>query len=405
MPTCLVAWELGGGLGHVTIVRPVLDAMLQDGCRVFAAVQDIGRAALCFRGLPVEYLQAPHRTGPSDVIERPANFTQILFNTGFGDPQELAGLAGAWRHLYGYVRPDLILFNHSPLALFAAQGLATRRVVMGTGFEIPPDAYPSAPLRRASAIAWAELSRDEDRLLESANRVAAAWGALPLKRVTQLYAAADLQILATFPELDHYPSRSPATEYWGCWPNQGGAAPVWPPGKTPRVFAYLKPFPHLVDFARLLVRSGLSTILCFDGSARALERALGQAANLHITSTPLDLRRVGQECDLAVLTGGHGSTASLLLSGKPLFLIPNNLEQSLTAAHVQQLGAGVAADRQRLPHLESQWAHLLGELPRLRTAAEAFATTYAGYDAESQLAEVIRRVRALLLSENARGFS
>ena len=44
MPTCLVAWELGGGLGHVTIVRPVVEALLTDGCRVFAAVQDIGDA-------------------------------------------------------------------------------------------------------------------------------------------------------------------------------------------------------------------------------------------------------------------------------------------------------------------------------------------------------------------------
>lgn len=53
-------------------------------------------------------------------IERPRTFAQILHNVAFGDVEELGTLGDAWRNLYDYVQPDLILFDHRATALLMA---------------------------------------------------------------------------------------------------------------------------------------------------------------------------------------------------------------------------------------------------------------------------------------------
>jgi UDP:flavonoid glycosyltransferase YjiC (YdhE family) len=57
---------------------------------------------------------------------------------------------------------------------------------------------------------------------------------------------------------------------------------------------------------------------------------------------PLDLGAAARECDFAILNAGHGATAPMLLAGKPVLELPLQLEQSLTASAVADMGAGEA---------------------------------------------------------------
>lgn len=66
----------------------------------------------------------------------------------------------------------------------------------------------------------------------------------------------------------------------------------------------------------------------------------------------VDLAAVGRECDLAVLNGGHGATAEMLLAGKPVVTIPLALEQRLMGDVVARLGAGLVAPRRRRGAIE-----------------------------------------------------
>ncbi len=396
MKRCLFTWEQGVGLGHVSVLKPLAEAILADGHRVYAAMQSLGRAATALSGLDIEYLQAPHRASRTNFVETPLNFTEVLANVGFGDESELAALCSAWRHLYDYVQPDLIVFNHSPTAMLASWGESARRVVVGTGFEIPPNCHPLPALRDWLPHDPDVLSATDEAILATANRVATRWRARPLVRISELYAGCDLQLLATYRELDHYPGRPANTEYWGCWPNQGGNPVVWPAGDGPRVYGYLKPFDGLVRLLELIQRSGSCALICLDGDPEPARRALPPADNLMLTNRPLDLAAVGRECDLAVLTGSHGATASLLLAGKPALYVPNHLEQFLTARSATRLGAGMSADRKNPQHVAAQWERALRERARLAQGARRFADRYADHDPQQRLLTALGRIKALV---------
>ena len=265
MATILFTWELGGGLGHLVNLMPLAQAMSRKGHRVYAAVQDVPKAARIFRGFDIAYLQAPTKFHDSpNAIMPPRTFAHILHNRGFGELDELRAMAGTWRNLLEMTRPDLVVFDHSPTALLAARGLVAKKALIGTGFFCPLDEYamadlrpwlaekgsdrraapsPPAPLPEGEGrtmpslqqpVAEAEsrktpsppaplpegegrLKEDEDRVLANANAVLAGWGQPPLVRLSRLFYDVDEHFLATLPELDHYPGRCGSL-----WPREAG---------------------------------------------------------------------------------------------------------------------------------------------------------------------------------------
>jgi len=266
MATILLTWELGGGLGHLINLFPLAQGLSQRGHRVYAAVQDIGRAERAFRsvkgtvpfspittkggppsppaplpagegrmgqspGLDIAYLQAPAKiyTSPG-AIEPQRTFAHILHNHGFGDRCELRALASAWRGLFELARPDLIVFDHSPTGLLAARGLPARKAIIGSGFFCPVDECPMADLRPWLPAATERLRQEEDQVLANANAVLAAWGQPPLERLSRLFHDVDECFLATLPELDHYAGRKGALTPG---PSPGGRGEQITPGPSP----------------------------------------------------------------------------------------------------------------------------------------------------------------------------
>lgn len=267
MARILFAWELGGGLGHVLRAAPIMRSLTQRGHEVWAALRDLSRSEAVFGPMGVQCLQAPVKTSPpARPIPNARSFAHLLINNGFSEPTELAALAEAWRHVYRYVEPDLILLDHSPTALLAARAHTARRAVIGTGFCCPPNVAPLPGLRPWLDDDGERLKADEQQVLDTVNQILGRWQLAPLDRLGRLYAEVDETFLATFAELDHYPGRAEA-QYWGVWPTGTGLAPCWPTGEGPRVFAYLKPFRAL---PALLAR--LDSLLELDYFATAARR-------------------------------------------------------------------------------------------------------------------------------------
>jgi hypothetical protein len=316
----------------------------------------------------------------SPAVQRnlsPLTFAHVLSNVGFGDDGELSVMAQAWRNLYEFVRPDLIVFDYSPTAMLAARGFPAKRAVVGTGFHIPPDMYPLPTFCPWQTADVEKLRADEDCLLERINRILASRGQPPLERLGQLCSQMDETFLCTYQELDHYPQRTGAT-YWGCWSLPGGKSPQWPEGHGQRIFAYLKPFPALPHLLQTLCRLGHPTIVYGGGIDASLQQQLA-APTLRFENEPLDLAEVGRQCDLALLNGTHTSTAMLLLAGKPLLLIPLALEQGIVTRAVERMGAGVgvaSGDSKALPEKLSQ----IVQSKRHTEAASRFRETYCDVD-------------------------
>jgi hypothetical protein len=138
----------GEGTGHLVNFSLPLCRLSAQGHEVILALRDLSCAPLMFKEASVSYLQAPYQSGrPKVMFEVARTFAHILFNIGFGDVALLETMVDAWRNLIDWVRPDLIIFDHSPTALLAARGSKTRRVILGNSFSSPPDCRPSPDLQ------------------------------------------------------------------------------------------------------------------------------------------------------------------------------------------------------------------------------------------------------------------
>jgi len=396
--TILLTWELGGGFGHLGNLLPVAKRLRERGHRIFAALRDLSRARTFFGDLEVEYLQAPVKTRPPcEPIEPIRTFAHILHDSGFGHADELRTMVGAWRHVLEYVQPDLVLFEHSPTAMLAARTVQVRTAVMGIGFCNPPDVYPLPDLRPWLPTDTEGLRRDENRVLDAANRVLELFGAEPLVQISHLYRDCDANFLLTFKEMDPYPSRGDV-EYWGIWPTEGGARPTWPDVPGQRVFAYLKPFPALHELLSSVNRLACPTVAYIDGWPKA-HRDRFQSATLRFATERLDLRQVADECDLAIFNGTHHTTVSMLLAGRPILQMPLYLEQIPNGLAVDRLGAGLCA----APDEPGQIAERLNTLLSSRHYAEGaqrFAARYAEFDPREQIDRLIARIQPLLVGSH-----
>ena len=398
MAKILIAWELGGGLGHLTPLVPIVERLRASGHQVFAAVRDLSGVNKVFRGLGVACLQAPIKISKhvSPVLE-PRNFSQILYNSGFSDPGELLGLAGGWRTLMSLFQPDLIVCDHAPIALLAARDSRARRASIGTGFCCPPAVSPFPDLRPWLPNASAELRRNEELVLQNTNAVLDSWQLKPLNQVSQLYGDVDRTFLTTLPELDHYPDRG-AAKYYGTWLTPGGGVPDWPAGKGRRIFAYLKPFKTLPELLEAIQRTGCPALIYVDEIDAALRERF-ENSNMRFARQRLDLAAVSASCDIAILNGGHNATCLMLLAGKPVMTVPLNLEQAYNGSSVAKLDAGFGAYPENPDAFVPTLADVL-ESEKYRRGAERFAAKYANWSLDSQIAQISEQLHQIAGGEN-----
>ncbi len=225
MATIFFAWELGGGLGHVSQLVSLINGLRPAGHRIVVALRELSHAARLFDNSGVKILQSPYKTpGSPPPIATPRTFADVLWNAGFGDASELHVLTEAWGNLLDSAKPDLIVFDHAPTALLAARGRQVKRVVIGNGFCCPPDCSPLPDLRPWMPPEAEQLQEAERHVLDSMNRVLQRRRAEPLERVTQLYGQVDEVFLTTLAEFDHYPGRKTLT------PGRGGKSATWSTG-------------------------------------------------------------------------------------------------------------------------------------------------------------------------------
>jgi UDP:flavonoid glycosyltransferase YjiC (YdhE family) len=392
----LFTWELGGGLGHMIPARPLVEGLAARGHRLFVALRELAPAAGVFGHMGTSLLQAPFRHSRPGAFSHTPSFAHVLSNIGFGDDGELFALVSAWRNLIGFVRPSVIVFDHSPTALLAARHFpGVKKVVVGLGFFCPPDIAPW-PALVAGPVDVGTLMEHETRVLATVNRLLARSKLPPLNRLGQLYGDVDDTFLQTFEELDHYPGRPDGTAYYGPVHSPGGVAPAWPDGEGPRVYAYLKNFPALPAVLGALAERGHRTVVYGDGLPAEVRRRFASPC-LRFETRRLDLARVGAECGLAVHNANHGTLCQLLLSGRPMLQVPITLEQKVLARAVDALGASetVPARDADAGEVGRKLDALLGE-PRYAEAARRFAAKYASFDPAEQVRRMVERVEGMM---------
>ena len=403
MSRIVLAWELGGDYGHLYRFLVLARELRARGHEPVMVLRDLALTERVLGPGSFPVYQAPVWLGSVSGLPPPAGFVETLMRFGFLDAGMLLGMLRAWRNLIAALGADLVVCDYAPTALLALRGLAVSRALFGTGFGIPPDSQPMPPYQWWQPPPQARLQDSERKVVAVANTALSALGAPPLTRLGDLLEA-DERFLCVFPELDHYPGRDDGEFLGGIFEGATGIAPAWPGAGGRRVFAYLKPAYEGFDrVLATLTRVDADLLIHAPGISDHAIRS-HQSARVAFSAALIDMEATRQQCDAAVCHAGLGTTSAMLQAGKPLLLLPSNLEQQMTAKRVEALGAGIAVSStaaKRSPDYGRLLLRLLDD-PQYTAHAAEFKARHADYRQADNVRAIAARCEALAASSGRR---
>jgi hypothetical protein len=329
----LLAWELGGGMGHVMLLGRLAARLRQFNLRLVAAVKNLDTAAV-LSAQGIDIVAAPRwpsaSMSPAQIAKTSsATIGDILATAGLADAQGLRQLLGAWDELFSRVKPDLVVANLAPAAAIVARGRVPLMQV-GDGYSLPPDGVARFPPLHAMSDPG-----DETIPLAVLNSVLRSRGELPFEHLPQIFAG-DARMVFTFPLLDPYaaqrsePQHGPLVDY----------APAASDPNSGCIFAYLSrgyrlhqeiPDAFLAHARRLRIYApDLSA-----QQAGALTQA-GAVVDLEPVLPALALT----SSSLVIHLGGSGLAAEALMAGTPQLILSMQVEQWLTGSALRRAGVG-----------------------------------------------------------------
>jgi UDP:flavonoid glycosyltransferase YjiC (YdhE family) len=370
MARVLIAWELGEAFGHLARCLRLAQGLVARGHGVTLALKDIRLPAGKAPASGITVLPAPLTPQAGAGSSPPLNYADVLRVSGFAEPQDVAARLRAWQGLFALVRPDVLVADHAPTALLAAQGASVLHLAVGNGFAIPPAVSPWPSIRPWEAVPEEALLAAEARLDRVAKAAQRLLGQRQPLRMRECFAAQD--VLDTFAELDHYGAR-PGGRYVGPIVTVPQALRVaWQSREGPKVLAYLRPaVPGFAAILQALVRLEAEVLCVAPGmSPEAAKRCATR--RLRIALAPVGLLPLLEDADLALGYGNSGFSTQALLAGVPLAMRPRHVEQALFAHRVEALGAGkLLGGRIDADGVTASLNELLGS-PAYRQAARAF---------------------------------
>jgi UDP:flavonoid glycosyltransferase YjiC (YdhE family) len=378
MTRLLMAWEMGGGMGHLDRMLAVGRVLRARGHEVGFALRDLARSHARIAAQGFEILQAPVWLPPLSNPPRLGNYAAVLAAAGWLSAPGLAALLQAWEGLYRHWRADAVLGDHAPTAVLAARGAGRPHWLLGNSFQVPPLGVHFPPMAHWLPGVEAECGAWDARVLAPANEALALLGRPPLGRLPELFSAARRAVLA-LPELMHYPQPEPGVPALGpVFVDDVGGPARWPEAEGPRVFVYLAPSHETFQpLVRALQAAGAVGLVHAKGVSPAAATRLG-GARVRIEPEPVRMADALCSVDLVVSHASIGTVSAALLAGVPQLVLPRQMEQAMVARRVEQAGIGL-----QLPlgdtasDLPALLQRLLGE-PGWRERSAALAARHAG---------------------------
>ncbi len=382
--------------GHISRYLSIALRLRERGHRPLLILRDITRAESILGSYQIEFLQAPVWLAPVQGLPPDINFTETLYRFGFVYPDGLLSMAKVWRSLWQLVHPQVMLFDHAPTAMLAARGLGIPRLVLGNSFTVPP---PEKPLPRfrwweSGAGELPRLMDTEERVTKNCNVVLNKLGAPLIRQVSDLHEA-EANYLCSRPELDAYGERANAL-YIGPINNLAmGVDPLWPAGNTPKVFAYLKPqYKHFEPLLNALSASKARYLIYAPGLSEPLRKRY-ESGHVAFSASPLKMSEVVKQCHAIVCHAG-GITHIALGAGKPVLLLPMQMEQTMVSHRIAALGAGVFLPLDGSPGMLPKLIKQVLDNTHLTDRALEYAATVLDKDESSALERIINSCEAIL---------
>ena len=383
----LIVWEHGGQLGHIARLVPVAQALRARGYPVLVATPNAAAVRPYFESAGVMMVSMPQAAKPPSAGPSLLCPADIWLQCGFANPAGAQACMVQWLALFYQFKPCAVLVDASPMAQYAAALAGLHVVVLGTGFELPP----SGP-----GLSFAPWMDDiQNAIADSEERLAVAVAALgKLLNISpnddwsngssSLLNSAQ-QALCTWPELDHFERALPEPAYigpiWHALPNTlpTAASVAWPDKPGPKVLCYLRLVDKRHDFLWQALRKHQANVVVVSpaGQSWACDAARGWGITVHMQTVEISV--LLPTCDAVISHGGMGLTSMALHAGKPLMLLPTQLEQALLAYQLLRRALVISTLRhQHQAQVQARVDQLLHDA-QLKQRAVKFATRYAWF--------------------------
>ncbi|MFT7410559.1 MAG: hypothetical protein ACI9EX_001156 [Oleispira sp.] len=347
----LLCWELGTDYQHLVSLQSIARFYQAKGYDVWIAARDVSKLKRLFSGVKINIVAAPFAESAAELgVEKqaPRSYADFLRRCGFHQADALSGLVSAWRSLFSFIKPDLLLCDHAPTALLSARGLsfdgrAVAKVAVGMPFSVPDDNRP-AGVFFAGGFATRDIVRFEDDLVKVINKVCIEFSIPRIKNLADLFADFDKCIYQTYAELDHYGYRSAQqrhkTSYVGTAVPDFSEPVVFPHFKGPKIYCHVKGSAETPVLLKTLQAIECSAVVLIDGIPDAIINA-HQSRHILYINKPVSMRDVLDKSTFAILNGGINAVSLFMKAGVPVALFPLHVEQFLIAKRVEALNAGI----------------------------------------------------------------
>ncbi|MES2884278.1 MAG: nucleotide disphospho-sugar-binding domain-containing protein [Pseudomonadota bacterium] len=377
-PRILLAWELGGGFGHLAPLRVLARHLKERGWDCFWAVRNLDATARFLAADGNDAIQHLHQApmvqeAPRRPVDVQLNYASTLFSCGYDDPLTLAVRLKAWAALMQSNGCTRVIADHAPTAVLAARVLGLPTAVAGTGFSVPPLQTPfPAYLPQAKAEVMLD---NEQKITGIINQALILLGAAPIRSLQDLFKDC-FTGLFTYPETDRYGEHR-STGHLGLHDLSHGAPVRWGSGRERKVFAILNPSPGTDALLTALAALPVQALVKVRGIAPEKLVPL-QRPGWVVTDQPVAVRAAVENSDLFVGHAAHGSTVEALLAGKPQLMLPDQRERLMLAQRLTSLGVGLSLPKADAASHGATLRRLLDD-PAPRAAAATVATRYAAH--------------------------
>lgn len=350
----LVVWEHGGNLGHVARLLPIVDELLRRGQRVVLAVaQPSAVEPLFAHHTQVKVLQLPQVIVPLTFSNAAVCPADIWLRCGFASPPHAKVCAMQWIALFEDLDPAVVLVDASPMALYATYLAGIPCFAVGHGFELPPlmpgqnftpwESDISARTKYSELVLKSALIGLANALMPE--MPSASTRVTRLREATSVGALLELvpHALCAWPELDHFDrDRNTGCFLGPIWNSLPHAQPlVWPDKPGAKVLCYIGLVDKSLDLLwQALQKFGANVVVLSPaGHDWACEAARGWG--IVVRQQPVLLESILPGCDAVIGHGGMGFTSMALHAGKPVMLLPTQLEQGLLAYQLCRRGLAI----------------------------------------------------------------
>ncbi len=343
-PCVLIGWELGAGLGHVGMLRPLAVALRDEGCRVVFALRETVNTQSLLGSQGFDVLQGPVWTAPSNAPQVSLKtLGDVLFAAGYCDAERVQRQTEAWMRIVREVDPQLVIGEYSPgLALGV---IGTRPyITVGSGFTVLPQTSPIPPFRYWESEVSAESLQHEAAVQTTIDGVRSRLGMAPIGPWSGLFGG-DFVGVCTYPVLDNYRSyRKPRA----LGPLSEGPVRLSSGADRRGVFAYLSGLTKDFETMARGIASGGEPVQAYVRDIQPGQADLLRSLGVNLHASPQDLRAKLPHCAVLVHHGGLSTTHTAIETATPQIVLPTVTEQSITGRRLVELGVGLGlAIRQR----------------------------------------------------------